>query len=130
MKPAAARALFARWAPLFEVSAPCAKGVGFQLRHKHVIPRATSKRDIAWYDPATHTVNLLQRGLLFHPDVILGVLLHELGHAADHQPDQPAAERRADSIAQWCSGLPIRYNAMGLQTVGPGDPYRPDWLHQ
>jgi hypothetical protein len=56
---------------------------------------------------------------------VVGVIRHELGHAADPDTSRPGAERRADRIAAAVTGTPIRYDARDVQTTGPGVTPRP-----
>lgn len=63
---------------------------------------------------------------------VLGLLMHELGHAVDFQktPDHPnhGSERRADAIAQHIWGIPIRYDGDTVQSICCGVHPRPAHL--
>jgi len=89
-----------------------------------------SERDVAWYEIAEHTVYLARKALWRSMNCLRGVFRHELGHAADPDINKAGCERRADSIAEIATGVPIRYTAEGIQHATHGEPYRPDWLHQ
>lgn len=66
------------------------------------------------------------------PPRVLGLLMHELGHAVDFlvTPDHPnhGSERRADSIAQQIWGIPIRYDGDTVQSTCCGVHPRPAHL--
>jgi len=63
---------------------------------------------------------------------VLGLLMHELGHAVDFQksPDHPnhGSERRADAIAEHIWGVPIRYDGDTVQSICCGVHPRPAHL--
>jgi len=63
---------------------------------------------------------------------VIGLLMHELGHAVDFQktPDHPnhGSERRADEIAQHIWGIPIRYDGDTVQSICCGVHPRPAHL--
>jgi hypothetical protein len=63
---------------------------------------------------------------------VLGLLMHELGHAVDFlcTPDHPehGSERRADAIAQHIWGIPIRYDGDTVQSTCCGVHPRPPEL--
>ncbi len=63
---------------------------------------------------------------------VLGLLMHELGHAIDFQktPDHPnnGSERRADQLAEAIWRVPIRYDAETIQSTCCGVHPRPSHL--
>lgn len=63
---------------------------------------------------------------------VLGLLMHELGHAVDFlcTPDHPnnGSERRADAIAEKIWGIPIRYDGDTVQSTCCGVHPRPAHL--
>jgi hypothetical protein len=70
---------------------------------------------------------------------VLGLMRHELGHAAHfatagYAITRPGAEQRADDIAEAVTGTPIRYETVGraraVQSVGRGAWPRPCYLHR
>lgn len=125
-----ARAVFARELARFAAKYPCAAGCRFTIRAKHFLPRP-EPRDLAWYDPDSHTITLTVAALDRSTGSILGIIRHELGHAADHRVDvDRGCEARADRIAQAVTGSPIRYTADGVQHATVGTVGRPKWLPQ
>lgn len=66
------------------------------------------------------------------PPRVLGLLMHELGHAVDFlvTPDHPnhGSERRADALAQAIWGIPIRYDGDTVQSTCCGVHPRPAHL--
>ena len=92
---------------------------------------ACAARDLAYaVRGARPRVVLVARALRLSRDNILGLLRHELGHVYDPNPDEPGCEQRADDVAEWVTGKPIRYDRALVQTVGPGAYPRPRELHQ
>lgn len=87
-------------------------------------------RDMADADLQTHVIRLSRRALALGEGQVVGLLGHEFGHLIDPTPDKPGAERRADALATKVLGIKIRYDRCDLQTIGPGNPVRPDYLHQ
>lgn len=62
-------------------------------------------------------------------EVIVGVLMHELGHAlAFTAGDDTHAERVADELAELYFGVTISYDKKDVQTLGRGNRPRPSWL--
>lgn len=126
--PAAAKRLYREALAKFE-----RVGMGHAHRELRIVarrctdPEHCEARDLAYYERGR--VVLLKRALALPDANVLGLILHELGHAFDPTPDAPQAERRADAIAEWATGWRIRYDARGVQTVGRGSA-RPRWLHQ
>lgn len=115
---AAQRVLFARLWPgvagarLTIVASRCPTG-----------SRRCAKRDLAWMEGGD--VFILRRALALPLDNVLGLLAHELGHAADPTPDAPLSEQRADDLAERALGRRVRYDAGDVQTLGPGAWPRP-----
>lgn len=88
---------------------------------------ACAARDLGWYDGDVH---LLVRALRRSRATVEGLLLHELGHAADRRRWQAGSEQRADDIAEAVTGKRIRYGrTTRVQTTGPGLYPRPLDLH-
>lgn len=92
---------------------------------------ACSPRDLAvtMDDDGGHTTIAVVARLLAMPrNSILGVIRHELGHAAlwgfDH------SEQDADDAAEDATGEKIRYDRNDVQTVGRGAYPRPRHLHR
>lgn len=62
-------------------------------------------------------------------EVIVGVLMHELGHAlAFTAGDDTHAERVADELAELYFGVTISYDKKDVQTIGRGTRPRPSRL--
>lgn len=130
MTSAAAKALFATELAAFATQYPRAKGCRLAIRAKHFLPNP-EPRDLAWYDPDAHTVTLTRAALDRSNGCILGIIRHELGHAADPRVDvDRGCETRADRIALAVTGLPIRYTADGVQHATHGVVGRPSHLPQ
>lgn len=102
--------------------------VQFRIVARHYDATAGA-RDVAWYDPEAREICLIWAALRRAPATILGVLHHELGHAADAQLDEPGSEARADRIAR-SVGARVYYDREGLQNSRRGCVARPRWLHQ
>lgn len=90
--------------------------------------RSAEWRDLAWYDPNDHTIYVVDRLRHFGIGTRLGILRHELGHAADAHLSQRGAERRADAIAERVTGSPIRYDRHDVQNAHRGTVGRPAHL--
>jgi len=106
---------------------PHAKGVRFSIVQRHFEP-TVGFRDLAWYDPANHTIYVLDRLRSFGRGTQLGVIRHELAHAADPDLARRGAERRADAIAETVTGAPMRYDANDVQNAVTGYVGRPAYL--
>lgn len=74
-------------------------------------------------------VILAERALRLPRNRLYGILRHECGHLADPTPNEPESEARADAIAAFVCGEPVRYDARGVQTTGRGG-RRPRRLHR
>lgn len=100
------------------------------LSDRYASPTSLGReRDGAWCEPSTLRVLFCARTLeCWSDDRLHAVMLHELGHLVDGST-APGQERRADDLAQQVTGLKIRYDDEGVQTLGPGSA-RPAWLHQ
>jgi hypothetical protein len=126
-----ARSLFALWAWRHpELSDRRVDTVRLRISKSHFLGKQARARDLAWYDPQANEIHLLARTLHGKLSTIVGLIWHELGHAADAQSDKPGAERRADAIALAAVGKPVRYTKSGVQDSDRGTAWRPDWLHQ
>jgi len=79
-----------------------------------------SYRDLGWYDPKDHTIHLVDRLRQFSPSHRLGIIRHELGHAADDDLGAPGSELRADYLAEKARGQPILYDGDDVQNVSVG----------
>lgn len=130
MTPKRAKSIFAAELISFAARYPRAKGCRLAIRAKHFLPHP-EPRDLAWYDPAAHMVTLTRAALERSNGCILGIIRHELGHAADPKVDiDRGCEIRADRIALDVTGTPIRYTADGVQHATHGVVGRPRWLPQ
>ena len=130
MTRAEAASVFATELERFAAKYPRAKGCRLVIRAKHFLPHP-EPRDLAWYDPAAHAVTLTLAALDRSVGSILGIVRHELGHAADPRVDVDRdCEARADRIALAVTGMPIRYTADGVQHATVGASPRPKWLPQ
>jgi len=87
-------------------------------------------RDLAWCEPAGNMIWFVQRALRLSRAQLVGLLRHELGHCADVRVNRRGSERQADRIAERVAGVPVRYDARDVQTVGRGIRVRPGYLHQ
>ncbi len=124
------RAVFAKELELFAAQYPRAAGCRLSIRARHFLSNP-APRDLAWYDPDAHTVTLTAAALDRSVGSILGIIRHELGHAADYRVDvDRGCEARADRIALAVTGNPIRYTADGVQHATVGTVGRPKWLPQ
>lgn len=106
---------------------PRVKGVRFSIVQHHFEP-VVEFRDLAWYDPADHTVYVLDRLRSFARDTQVGIMRHELAHAADPDLAKPGAERRADEISELVTGVPMRYDQNDIQNAAQGRVGRPAYL--
>lgn len=122
----AVRTLFLSERAQFARRFPRVAKVKLRIVAKHYLSRP-NPRDFAWYDPETHDISITARLLTQDPDIIHGILRHELGHAADAHVDLPEAEARADLLALRATGEPIRYQN-DLQHVRKGRVGRPRYL--
>lgn len=100
----------------------------------HVVRKHFEKdagaRDLAWYDPVERSICVVKGALKESESTLIGVLRHELGHAADQRIDEPGSERRADRLSKRATGKAILYDERGLQNTKRGVAKRPGWLHQ
>lgn len=125
-----ARVVFAGELARFAAKYPRAEGCRLIIRAKHFLPHP-EPRDLAWYDPDAHAITLIVAALDRSIGSILGIIRHELGHAADRRVDvDRGCEARADRIALAVTGSPIRYTADGVQHATAGTIGRPKWLPQ
>jgi hypothetical protein len=109
----------------FVQAAPHARDVQLVVHRKHYLKRP-SKRDVAWYEPATRTINITKRVLAFQPPQIKALIRHEFGHVLDEN----GSEQRADDLAEWVTGEPIYYDRDDIQTLEMGTHPRPLHLPQ
>ncbi len=92
------------------------------------LPGHCATRDLAYASDAT--VTLLARALALPRANVVGLVRHELGHIADPWPTERDAEQRADDIAEFVTGVRVRYDRQLVQTVGTGTYPRPRRLHR
>jgi len=111
--------LFFAQAERFAAVHPRINGVTLRIVASHYL-RSPEYRDLAWYDPDSHAVYLLDRLRYLPQDNQLGVIWHELGHAADENISSKGAERRADSISEGVTGRPLLYDLRGVQSAARG----------
>lgn len=126
MTPQRLRNIFARERARFAVPFPRVRTARLFI----VDERPVDARDYARAVLARRPyVVFLVRTLRLPERNVVALIRHELGHIADGRNDAPGAEQRADDIAEWVAGEPIRYDARDVQTVGPGRYPRPLYLH-
>jgi hypothetical protein len=106
---------------------PAARGCQLRLVRRHFVTHPTS-RDLGWYEDGC--IYLMEKILRAPRHRVLGIVRHELGHAADPDIGTPGAEQRADDIVLRCTGERINYDAGDIQTVAPGTYPRPLHLHR
>ena len=116
--------LFFQEAYLFSRQYPNVEGVRLRLVGKHFL-RAPAFRDLGWYDGEEHTIYLLDRLRFFPAHNQLGVMRHELGHAADPNYAMEGSESRADAFSEAATGSPMFYDARGVQSASEGVAGRP-----
>jgi hypothetical protein len=88
------------------------------------------ERDLAYAEAGTRPrIVLATRALRLPAANVRGLLRHELGHAYDPWLARPGREQRADDLAEYVTGAPIRYDARDIQTTGRGTWPRPRRLH-
>lgn len=108
--------LFDRERKPFVQAAPGTRDVRLVIHRKHYLKRPV-KRDLAWYEPDTRTINIIAKVLTFKPVQVAALIRHEFGHAIDRQIDRPNSEQRADDLARWVTGEPIYYDGDDIQTL-------------
>jgi hypothetical protein len=99
---------------------PRCADVGLSLKVKK--PKRAKDRDQAYTDG--RRVFFYQSALDLPEANVVALLRHEFGHVV--QPE--GTEREIDLIAEQTTGEEIRYDARGIQTIGPGERPRPAHL--
>ncbi len=90
-----------------------------------------AKRDFATTQTLTREIRLATRALTLSNANVRGLLLHELGHAADLNVREPGAEQRADDLVEYATGSLVRYDRNSVQTMAKSGTYpRPGHLHR
>lgn len=131
MSPARAREVFAAERARFARVFPRAAKTQFVLLARACTDRRHCRfRDLAFAQPEIPRVSMLRRTLQLPDENVVGLMRHELGHVVDRDVERPWREQRADDIAEWVTGEPVRYDRMNIQTVGRGRYPRPMHLHR
>lgn len=120
--------LFHREKARFAAHAPWCSAAKLRVTGGRCVSRGhCAFRDLAYVDLDDEEITLHVRALTMSKANVVGLLRHELGHLADVRVEQRGSERRADLIAEFVSGEPVRYDARDVQTTGRGRS-RPKYL--
>lgn len=125
MTPARARILFAIERERFARMFPAAAAARLVLEDTPCAHGLCGYRNVAWTFPGDPEVYMLVRALALPEQNVLALFRHELGHLVDEHVHEPGAEQRADDLAEYVTGEPIRYDADDIETLGPGVYPRP-----
>lgn len=101
-------------------------GCRLKIVRRHFLERR-SARDFAWYDEEAHCVYLIERALRLPYGNVLGLIRHELGHAALTAEYPDHSERDADETARLV-GCPVYYDHRDVQHAFEGRSTRPAYL--
>lgn len=117
------RVLFEQERALFAQAIPRAALAKLTIRPR---PPGAAARDYAYAEG--DRVTLFEETADLPLRNVLGIIRHELGHVCDPiDDDECDGEARADEIAELVTGVRIRYDRRGVQTIGYGG-QRPAWL--
>lgn len=124
------RHLFENERAAFLEEFPAMPFVGLRITEEACPHPPCEHRDFASYDVEDHVVTFTERVLSLPIENVVGLIRHELGHAADEKIDEFGAEQRADDLAERATGERIYYDPHDVQTIAPGRYPRPTYLHR